>query len=99
MIDGVDGKVGVAAPTTPLFQANKKEVDILGHIKALKEQQNQLRDQRKLVSKQLRNEEKRRTRLRKRARQLSDGDLLAVLKMRADAKPEDGLVVEAEKAP
>ena len=66
----------------------KKEMDILGSIKALKEEQNHLRDQRKLVSKQLRNEEKRRMRLRKRARQLSDVDLVAVLKMRSVAKAE-----------
>ena len=66
----------------------KKEMDILGSIKALKEGQKNLRDQRKLVSKQLRNEEKRRMRLRKRARQLSDVDLVAVLKVRSVAKAE-----------
>lgn len=80
-------KALVCQPADVLAKA-KKEIDILGNIKALKEQQKTLRDERKRVSKQLRNEEKRRMRLRKRARQLSDGDLVAVLKMRTDAKAE-----------
>ena len=74
-------------PTDVLMKA-KKEIDILGNIRALKEEQKTLRDQRKVVSKQLRNEEKRRMRLRKRARQLSDVDLVAVLKMRSDVKAD-----------
>ena len=48
-------------PTDVLMKA-KKEIDILGNIRALKEEQKTLRDQRKVVSKQLRNEEKRRMR-------------------------------------
>ena len=74
-------------PTDVLMKA-KKEIDILGSIRALKEEQKTLRDQRKVVSKLLRNEEKRRIRLRKRARQLSDVDLVAVLKMRSDVKAD-----------
>ena len=74
-----------AQPAAVLDQA-KKEIDIMGHIKILREQQKNLKDERKRVTKILRNEEKRRMRLRKRARQLSDGDLVALLKMRSDAK-------------
>ena len=74
-------------PSDVLAEA-KKEIDILGNIKALKEQQKNLRDERLKVGKQLRNEEKRRMRLRKRARQLSDGDLVALLKMRSVGKAE-----------
>ena len=76
----------LAAQPVDVLEKAKKEIDILGHIKALKEQQKNLKDERKRVSKVLRNEEKRRMRLRKRARQLSDGDLVAWLKMRSDAK-------------
>ena len=71
-----------------VFASAQKEIDILGNVKALKEQQKGLRDERKRVTKLLRNEEKRRQRLRKRARQLSDGDLVALLKMRSDSKTE-----------
>ena len=80
----------LAAQPADVLEKAKKEIDILGHIKRLKEQQKNLKDERKRVSKVLRNEEKRRMRLRKRARQLSDGDLVALLKMRSDAK-ETGL--------
>ena len=71
-----------------VFASAEKEIDILGNIKALKEQQKGLRDERKRVTKLLRNEEKRRQRLRKRARQLSDGDLVAMLNMRSDSTTE-----------
>ncbi len=54
----------------------------------MREEQKNLRDQRQQVSKQLRNKEKRRMRLRKRARQLSDVDLVAVLIMRSVANAE-----------
>ena len=81
-------------PSDVLAEA-KKEIDILGNIKALKEQQKNLRDERLKVGKQLRNEEKRRMRLRKRARQLSDGDLVALLKMRSVGKAESAPVPAA----
>ena len=71
-----------------VFASAQKEIDILGSIEALKEQQKGLRDERKKVTKLLRNEEKRRQRLRTRACQLSDGDLVALLKMRSDSKTE-----------
>lgn len=66
--------------------------DILGRIKELKEKQQALRLVKKTVAKQLRNETKRVSRIRKRARLLSDGDLVALLKMRADSvKPDPAL--------
>ena len=81
--------VGVAAADPPadagsVFDSREK-TDILGNIQKLKAQAALLRDQKKSVSKQLKNEEKRRKRLRERARQLTDTDLLALLKMREAA--------------
>lgn len=84
----------LAAQPADVLEKAKTQIDILGHIKALKEQQKNLKDERKRVSKVLRNEEKRRMRLRKRARQLSDGDLVALLKMRSDAKETGSATVE-----
>ena len=89
-----DALQALAAQPADVLEKAKKEIDILGHIKALKEQQKSLKDERKRVSKVLRNEEKRRMRLRKRARQLSDGDLVALLKMRSDAKETGSATVE-----
>ena len=82
----------LAAQPADVLEKAKKEIDIVGHIKALKEQQKNLRDERLKVGKQLRNEENRRMRLRKRARQLSDGDLVALLKMRSVGKVESAPV-------
>jgi len=67
----------------------EKAEDILGNIRALKEKQSELRAQRKAVSKQLRNQSKRVSRIRKRARLLSDGDLVALLKMRQESSKDD----------
>ena len=58
--------------------------DIFGHICALKEQQLELNNARKIVAKQLNNQSKRMARIRKKARLLSDSDLLALLKIRKD---------------
>jgi len=82
----------LAMQSSDVLAEAKKEIDILGNIKALKEQQKNLRDERLKVGKQLRNEEKRRMRLRKRARQLSDGDLVALLKMRSVGKADSAPV-------
>ena len=82
----------LAMQSSDVLAEAKKEIDILGNTKALKEQQKNLRDERLKVGKQLRNEEKRRMRLRKRARQLSDGDLVALLKMRTVGKADSAPV-------
>ena len=56
----------------------------MGHIRALKEQQLELKNARNIVAKQLKNQLKRMARIRKKARLLSDSDLLALLKIRKD---------------
>ena len=63
---------------------------LLVKIQRLKSEQAEVRKARLKVSKDLKNAERRRSRLRKRARQLSDADLKAVLEMRetiAEAAP------------
>ena len=62
----------------PLYESE----DLLRSIARLKTEQKDQRASRKKLNKDLRNAEKRRSRLKKRARQLSDGDLVAVLQMR-----------------
>ena len=54
-------------------------------IAALKREQDRLRDEKKRVSKHMRNTKRRMSRLRGKARELSDEDLVAVLMMRKDA--------------
>ena len=56
--------------------------ELLNAIADLKQQQATLGAQKKKVSKELRNAEKKKTRLKKKARQLSDKDLVTVLQMR-----------------
>jgi len=62
--------------------ASRMMDDIIPAIARLKEEQRHLREERKRVSRDLKNQEKRRSRLKKRAKMLSDGDLMAVLQMR-----------------
>ncbi len=51
-----------------------------------------MRALRKVVANKFKNEEKRKSRLRKRARMLTDFDLVAlVMKMRSDEKPDPSL--------
>ena len=52
-------------------------------ILALKAEQKRARDEKLKITKELRNAEKRRQRLKKRAKQLSDSDLLAVMTLRS----------------
>lgn len=63
--------------------ADASSSNLLEHIERLKKEQKDLKTEKKRVAKELKNAEKRRARLRKRAKQLSDGDLLEVIKMRA----------------
>ena len=63
--------------------------ELLNCISRLKEEQTTLRAERKKVAKALKNAEKRRSRLKKKARQLSDTDLVAVLHMRAASQKSD----------
>ena len=55
-------------------------------IARLKVEQDAVRANRKRVTKELKNAQKRRRRLKKRARQLSDTDLVSVLQLRASEK-------------
>lgn len=94
--------VAAAASTRP---ENPPDADaaepLLQGIARLKAEQAGLRSERKRVSKELKNAEKRRTRLRKRARQLSDSDLVAVLQMResdSTARSSEGSAAAASSA-
>jgi hypothetical protein len=53
----------------------------------LKREQDAVRADRKRVTKELKNAQKRKQRLKKRAKQLSDADLVSVLQLRAADKP------------
>ena len=87
----VAAPAGAAASGSVAAADGLRAEDILGCIRLLKEQQSQLRVARKAVTKQLRNQSKRVTRIRKRARLLSDADLVALLKMRHDKPaPDEG---------
>lgn len=62
------------------------ESPLMKHIKALREEKNRLRDERAKIARDLKNAERKKMRLRHKARQLSETDLIAVLQMRALAK-------------
>ena len=59
---------------------------ILDDITALKQQKKQLRDQKAALARDLRNAERCRSRLKKRAKAFSDADLLAVISLRNHEK-------------
>jgi hypothetical protein len=61
----------------------------------LKLEQDAVRLSRKKVAKELKNSTKRKQRLKKRAKQLSDTDLLAVLQLRAAEKQTSGSTAAA----
>ena len=99
---GAGGSAPVAEPAKPAaFAAAAASVveklqqqgggadELLNSIGRLKEEQAALRAEKKKVGKALKNAEKRRSRLKKKARQLSDTDLVAVLQMRAASKSDD----------
>ena len=60
--------------------------ELLSGIARLKAEQKGLRDERKRVPKELRNAEKKRQRLKRKAKELADKDLLEVLELRAVSK-------------
>ena len=66
---------------------NAKAENLLEYILRLKKEKAAARDTKKLVAKNLKNAERRKARLKRKARQLNDEDLLAVLQMRRDAPP------------
>ena len=59
---------------------------LLDEITALKEQQKKAKETKKAITKELRNANRRRQRLKKRAKLLSDADLLAVISLRNHEK-------------
>ena len=58
--------------------------DLRANIAALKEKAKELKNTKIQVNKALRNAEKKRTRLKRKARELTDADLLQVMKLRQD---------------
>ena len=85
---GASAAVKIVDPA--LMEAAKKTGhDILKSIADLRHQQQDLRAMKKQVTKKLKNEEKRRSRLRKKARALTDSDLVALLKMRGEQQTEE----------
>ena len=66
---------------------NAKAENLLEFIARLKREKAAARDTKKLVAKNLKNAERRKARLKRKARQLNDEDLIAVLQMRKDAPP------------
>ena len=71
---------------------------LLTCISRPKEEQTALRAERKRVQTELRNAEKRRSRLKKKARQLTDADLVTVFHMRtASKKPDEQDGADKEK--
>ena len=60
--------------------------DLLDEIMALKDQQRRAKEAKKAITKELRNAHRRRQRLKKRAKALSDADLLAVISLRNHEK-------------
>ena len=82
---------GQPGSSSDLTATNEEEVtakgrSIVEEINALKAEQKAAREQKKKISKDLRNAEKRRQRLKKRAKQLSDADLVAVMSLRVHEK-------------
>ena len=79
---GRPGSSGDGGPALGAI-AGGKEKNILTEIQALKAEQKLAREAKLKITKELRNAEKRRQRLKKRAKQLSDSDLLAVMTLRS----------------
>ena len=68
------------------YPGNDPGKDLLDEISALKEQQKKAREEKQAITKELRNANRRRQRLKRRAKALSDADLLAVISLRNHEK-------------
>ena len=89
---GRPGSSGDGAPALGAM-AGPTEKNILSEIAALKAEQKLAREAKLKITKELRNAEKRRQRMKKRAKQLSDADLLAVITLRSaeqEVRKKDG---------
>ena len=83
--DAIDGGLAASAATAAGGTAVTLPpgYDLAGKIASLKKQQAQFLAEKKQVTKELKNAERKRRRLKDRARGLSDADLAAVIAMRA----------------
>lgn len=81
-VGGRPGSSGDGGPALGAM-AGAQGKNILAEIQALKAEQKLAREAKLKITKELRNAEKRRQRLKKRAKQLSDSDLLAVITLRS----------------
>jgi hypothetical protein len=86
---------GASPATATAAGAAIGDSELLASIERLKTEQNALRSERKRVAKELKTMEKKKSRLKKRARQLSDADLLQVLMMRSALTPQKEIAAEA----
>lgn len=105
-IQGFVAKVASATASTSDVAVNdavedrssQRGEDILPAIARLRQEQRRLREERKAVAKALKNAEKRRTRLKRRACKLTDEDLMTVMKMRSEERGADAVVPAAASA-
>ena len=86
----------VEAPAPPADGRDVKET-LQQSIMRLKAEQAAAKSAKRAVAKSLRNAQKRASRLKKRARQLTDNDLVEVLKMR-ESKPGEVMAPGADEA-
>ena len=80
--------VGGSSAAAPGTSSGPHYSSLLAGINRLKDEQKALKAERKRVAKELNNQEKKRSRLRSKAKQLTDEDLLVVLNLRAVAKAD-----------
>jgi hypothetical protein len=80
---GASSAAGAAAEATADGRRQPKD-NLMDSIRKLKEQQAVIKAEKQRVAKELKNACKRRNRLKKRARQLTDVDLVEVLQMRKE---------------
>lgn len=101
------GASSAAEPTAGGRDAADLGKNMLEEILLLKTKQKEAREAKMAVGKQLRNAERRRKRLKQRAKQLSDSDLLAVISLRnhektlgqRDSAPDEWGHEDAESGP
>ena len=93
---GVDGH-GSTAEKAAVGKSGTvgKAVNLLEDIRRLKEEQKALKDQKKVLNRTLKNALRRRTRLQKKARMLSEQDILEVWRMRAEKSLADSASLPA----
>ena len=72
-----------------------KAVNLLDDIRRLKDEQKALKDQKKVLNRTLKNALRRRTRLQKKARMLTEQDILEVWRMRTAQSLPDGASLPA----